>query len=429
MLQVAVSRLAARLPGASIRVFTDDPAELSRHCPGVEPADHAGGALWSAVDALVDPLRRVLPAPAWRVVARAQDRVRRRFPGAYVAALSAKERLRGRDAGPVRAFVDEIRAADFLVACGQGTLSDAGGGSSARLLLDTVAVAVHAGIPAAMLGQGVGPLADPDLLVHAGAILPHVALIGLREERRGWPLLRSLGVSAERIYSTGDDAIEPAYVARQERPGRSLGIHLRIAPLAAHAAARLDAIRTTLRWAAAAYGAPLVPLPISQHAIGANDASTIRRLLAGLDDASDGGAALDTPAKVIAAAGRCRIVVTGAYHAAVFALAQGIPAVCLGSSDYYLHKFDGLLDLFGTGVTVVRLDAPDLAAGLAAAIARAWEQADEFREPLLAAARRQIELGRALYDRVPGLVGRTIPVRPRRRRSDSRATPAAGGVR
>src|SRR5207245_4256855 len=131
-----------------------------------------------------------------------------------------------------------------------------------------------------------------------------------------------------------------------------IGVHLRRAPLAAPDDTLLDCIRPVLRRAAAAHRAPLIPLPISQHRRGANDAVTLHRLLADCDPTGDGGAGCDTPAKVIAAAGRCRIVVSGAYHAAVFALAQGIPVVCLGGSDYYLHKFEGLVDQFGTGCTV-----------------------------------------------------------------------------
>ena len=73
---------------------------------------------------------------------------------------------------------------------------------------------------------------------------------------------------------------------------------------------------------------------------------------------------------------RCRIVVTGAYHAAVFALAQGIPVVCLSNSPYYLAKFQGLEDLFGLGCATVRLSEPDLPARLAAAIERTWNSAE-----------------------------------------------------
>ena len=39
---------------------------------------------------------------------------------------------------------------------------------------------------------------------------------------------------------------------------------------------------------------------------------------------------------------RCRLVIVGSYHAAVFALAQGVSAIGLAGNAYYLQKFEGL---------------------------------------------------------------------------------------
>src|SRR4029077_3795903 len=117
----------------------------------------------------------------------------------------------------------------------------------------------------------------------------------------------------------------------------------------------------------------------------------------------NGGAALDTPSKLIAATGRCRVVVTAAYHAAVFALAQGVPVVGVGSSSYYLRKFEGLAAEFRGGCQVVRTDATGLAADLEAAVAVAWEAAPGTRSALLGSAARQVECGRAAYQRLATL--------------------------
>ncbi len=75
--------------------------------------------------------------------------------------------------------------------------------------------------------------------------------------------------------------------------------------------------------AAADHGAWMTPIPIAHHG-GRMDVDTLRELLAGLGD-TDGGASLETPQLVIERVGECRVVVTGSYHGAVFALAQGIP--------------------------------------------------------------------------------------------------------
>jgi colanic acid/amylovoran biosynthesis protein len=91
---------------------------------------------------------------------------------------------------------------------------------------------------------------------------------------------------------------------------------------------------------------------------------------------------------------RCRTVVTGSYHAAVFALAAGVPVVCLSKSSYYDQKFSGLAALMPAGaVTLVRLsEGTD---GLAPAVASAWELGRAHREAVLACAR---ELGTRSQD-------------------------------
>ena len=89
----------------------------------------------------------------------------------------------------------------------------------------------------------------------------------------------------------------------------------------------------------------------------------------------------------------------GSYHGAVFALAQGIPVVALSASRYYDAKLQGLADLFPGGCIVLSMDAPDLAERLAAAVAAAWDSADERRPALLAAAEQQIAASQRAYER------------------------------
>ena len=50
---------------------------------------------------------------------------------------------------------------------------------------------------------------------------------------------------------------------------------------------------------------------------------------------------LATPDALIAVVADCRVIVTGSYHAAVFGLARGVPAVCLTRLSYYDAKFAG----------------------------------------------------------------------------------------
>ena len=106
------------------------------------------------------------------------------------------------------------------------------------------------------------------------------------------------------------------------------------------------------------------------------------------------------PAQVARRVADCRIVVTGAYHLAVFALSQGIPVVAMTSSRYYDDKFLGLADMFGVGLTLVRLDDASLEHELANGISRSWEQAPSVREELRARARQQIDACREAFARI-----------------------------
>ena len=165
----------------------------------------------------------------------------------------------------------------------------------------------------------------------------------------------------------------------------------------------LSDLRQALTAAALDYCARLIPIPIAHHG-GRMDVDVLRELLKGLGDA-DGGASLDTPQLVIDRIGECRVVVTGSYHGAVFALAQGIPVVALVKSAYYLNKMAGLRDQFGIGCEIVRLDDGAVSERIRAAIDRAWADADGVRAPLLHAAADQIQRGRQAYARLREIVG------------------------
>ncbi len=133
------------------------------------------------------------------------------------------------------------------------------------------------------------------------------------------------------------------------------------------------------------------------------DVDTLRALLPP-EDRVDGGAALDSPQSVIRRIGECRVVVTGSYHGAVFALAQGIPVVALVKSDYYANKMLGVQQQFGVGCEVVRLDDQALPERVEGAIDRAWADAERVRAPLLASARDQIGRSREAYARLREMV-------------------------
>jgi hypothetical protein len=395
MLQAGLARLHRALPGCVPHVLTTDPARLLAYCPDVTPVPTGGREPWAHEGCASAALRGLAPRRVRGALDAAEWSAALRWPGAYARAAL----WRGGRAVPQRArtFLGVLRRMDLVVVAGQGSMGDASAGHAAKVLA-LLGLAQRHGIPTAMLGQGVGPLTDPLLVRRARAVLPAVALIALREGVGGPALLASLGVPAERVRVTGDDAVELAYALRPPALGAALGLNLRVSGNAGVGPEWVGALAGVLgEFARARGGPPLVPLPIAHG--GADDSAVIRAVLdaigtpadaAGAADACD---APDTPQRVIAAAGRCRVVVTGAYHAAVFALSQGTSAVCLSGSPYYDAKFVGLAALWGRGCRVV--PQREGGAALAAALAAAWDEADAHRDALLAAARAQRDAGRA----------------------------------
>ena len=404
MLQVAVARLMDLWPTACVQVLTDSPTDLARYCPGAKPLLRAGCACWVGERVLLGRFHQLLPKWASVRLTALKRTLGLQRPALLEMLIRLRLSIRGRDGRrrDFEVFLEALKNTGLLVVCGSGGFAD-----SCRewnlSILGTMEAAIRRGVPVAMFGQGMGPLNDPMVLSKARHVLPRVSLITLRGSREGQPLLKSLGVAPEAMLTTGDEAVELAFAARAKKPGSAVGINLRVASYAGVKAGATEKVRSVLQEFARRHKAPLLPIPIALHEF-ANDHLTIRRLLAGFDDESDGGLSLDTPLMVIKQTARCRIVITGAYHAAVFALAQGIPVVCLTNSAYYLAKFQGLEDLFGLGCTIVILSEPDLPRTLAAAIERAWNSAEVVRLPLLQSALRQIEGSRDAYQRLQNLI-------------------------
>jgi len=310
---------------------------------------------------------------------------------------------RSADADSVKAFTEALWGADLLLISGAGGFYD--GCQAWNLdMLDLLEAAVQRSMPVVMLGQGFGPVSDPIVLAQAAKVLPRLNFITLRGNRGGHALLRSLRVAESKIQTTGDEAIELAYESRSKERGSALGINLRFGGSASTDNDDVESIRPVLHEFARRHNVPLIGLPIAMHALSRDDL-TIGQLLAGFDGQSDGGSTLDSPLKVIRQAALCRVVVTGAYHAAVFALAQGIPVVGLAKSAYFANKFLGLEDEFGEGCQTILLNEPGLPGRLDRAIEQAWQNADRLRAPLQAAALRQIELSQQSYEGLKDLAG------------------------
>jgi|GEM_PF-870419 len=362
MLVASVQRLRELWPDAELAAVTRAPEALEKLCPGVEPLDaSARNQFLRATAAAPLPLllRELEHAPA-----------------------------------PLRRFGECFDQADLVFVSGAGGFTDAFR-DHALTTLELLDAAQRNAKPTVLVGQGLGPWDDERLRARAEEVLPRARALFLREKRLGEGLLRAWPVDwGERLRITGDDALEMAYRARPQRLGDTLGVNLRLADYSAVPQGAVERLRGELEALATRLGAELLPVPIS-HPPNSSDPAAIAQLI------GDGGAELDAPAAVIEQVGRCRLVVTGSYHAAVFALAQGVPVVGLVASPYYAGKFEGLRDLFGdscTPLTVARAERlGDVAVDL-------WEQAEARRPALLVEAERQIQAGRAAYQALPELI-------------------------
>jgi polysaccharide pyruvyl transferase WcaK-like protein len=404
MLQVAVARLSHLWPDAVIEVVTARPDLLAIYCPHTRPIPVRGRTTWLEDKRLLGGrLYRLWPNPIDGYLSKFDRRIRFRWPLLAYRWISLTSKFaRSRSIKDVATFLQAVLEADLVIVAGGGNLTDVFARYATRLL-DILGLATRYGKVTTMFGQGIGPIQNRLLLAKAKAVLPSLDLIAMREQRAGLPLLKSLGTTPERVVVTGDDAIELAYKARDATFGSGIGVNLRIASYSEVHGDHLEVVRTTLCAAAQRYRARIIPVPISHYA-DQSDPKAIRELLYGYDDASDGGEHLDSPSKVFSQISDCRLVVTGSYHAAVFALAQGIPVVGLVKSPFYIDKFLGLADQFGVGCDVISLDDPRWPEKLSAAIDAAWGSAEHVRPHLLEAARQQIACSRAAYQRVHDLM-------------------------
>jgi len=407
MLQVAVDRLHKLFPAARLEVLTDSPDNLKRFCPAATPLDNKGRALWFSNGVLPRGVGQLLPQFAVEILVSLKKMIRFRFPRLLRTVLMGrlKRQNRTEDAESLMAFTRSLDRADLVLICGAGGFYDGSFGWNMDIL-DLIEAASQRNVPAVMFGQAFGPLTNKAVLKRAAKILPQVKVLTLRGGTGSLELLQSLGLPESKIQTTGDEALELAYSLRSEGCGKALGVNIRFLSSAFTDQDDLERIRPVLHDFARRHNVPLIPLPIAIHR-GTRDDLAIKEVLMGFDAQSDGGATLDTPLKVIKQAGLCRVVVTGAYHAAVFSLAQGIPVVALAKSEYFRQKLMGLEDQFGEGCQTVLLSEPEVPRRLQNALEKAWQNADTLREPLQAIALRQIELSRKSYSGIQDLLARS----------------------
>jgi len=381
MLQACAARLYDEWPGAEIMILTNSPSRLREYCPEAIPVSRAYAQV---------PVIKHLPRP----VRSAAERLSK----ATLLHLGNARPSRKRPAGQPRTVIQAVRAADLVVASGGGYITDKWS-RNAIGVLRVLQLAQHFGKPTAMFGQGLGPITRQALRTRARAVFPHLAVLGLREDQLGEGLALELGAKPAALTTTGDDALS-VIPDKGLADGHALGVNLRVADYAGVDSSDAQAMSSLLLRSAQDLGAPIEALPISRQPAD-SDVAAIDAILAGAEGRGVVSSRdLPTTGALAASAANCRAIVTGSYHAAVFGLAQGVPAVCLTKSAYYDAKFAGLKALFPTACSVLSVAEPDFGTRLTRAVTDAWHLPRSAREAALHSATSQRESGRIAYTRL-----------------------------
>jgi len=373
MLQACVLRLSQQWPDAEIMVIARSAADLVLHCPDAVAVERTAGHIGA----------RLLP---------------RRYQPVWHSSVPYLSGRLGRGRVPrsqARTVLQAARAADVVVAAGGGYLTDTWRWHATGVL-GVLSLAQRLGKPTAMFGQGIGPIRQRLLRLQARAVLPKLAVLGLREGRMGRDLALSIGARPASVTVTGDDALELIETVPASN-GYALGLNLRVTGYSGVDPAIAAAAGDVVAEAAVALDVPILALPVSRHLVGA-DLGAIRDMFPrGYPHADMILRDLATPHDLTAATASCRAIVTGSYHAAVFGLGQGVPAVCLTNSSYYDGKFNGLRALFPDICFVIPFDSLDFAGRLRAAIDQAWHLPAPLRATGRDTATGLRDAGRAAY--------------------------------
>jgi colanic acid/amylovoran biosynthesis protein len=399
MLQVCVTRLREHFPAADIYVLSKRAERLARYVPGTIQVEPGLRDAW---------LPSLVPQNAPSLVAGSQGRpsdeqeVQLEDPFNAAARIASEVERTWQSGSEASEFIGLLGSMDLVVACGGGYLTD-DFQYHACAVLQMMGAASRLGRRFALFGQGIGPVHSPKLLSLLRLVLPQSQVLALREGTDSAAICRSAEVPESSIVVTGDDALGCASDP-PSNAGNALGFSLRIAAYAGISREMAKSV-CELIGKFAANGASLQPIPISFNT-GECDVATASCFFQLPEDVLSEIQISDTPQQAITLVRRCRVVVTGTYHAGVFALSQGIPVVGLAASDYYASKLLGLAAQFGTDPNlIIRLGKPEWEKKLTDAMAICWSAPKAERQRLLAAAHHQVRLSKAAYSKALSGIG------------------------
>ena len=394
MLQVGLARFRSLWPQAEADVIVSAPQRLVQICPWAHAVPPAGRHEFLRVGGVLVGAHRLMPTDSDGALDRAEQYLRAHYPAQVAGLVASYKRLRKKPgADDLVAFADVLVAADAVVVTGGGFVTDSFE-DHGMFVLRLLALAQSMGKPTAMFGQGLGPIASPSLMRLAARVLSRLDLLTLREGRNSLSLLKELGVSLEKVVVTGDDAICLAYSHPMRGLGTRIGLNIRDAVYAQVGIAKMKEVCRAVEELAGALSTKVVVIEISER----DDRPEPIQGMADYVEPSHGSGASDLN-QVLDRIAACQTIVTCSYHAAVFALAMGIPVVAMYSSVYYQHKLHGVADQFGSGCIVLDMNATTFVPDLVAAVQELWNMDQASRDALRRRAKEQTELSRSAYER------------------------------
>jgi polysaccharide pyruvyl transferase WcaK-like protein len=392
MLTVASARVAAWGGSSDVRVITSEPDLVIPMGVTGQPVDLRGKELFthrsSHAAALGAALGGVRPIP---VVTNARTVLKHGPSG-----LSAR-----------CAFERHAETCDALVIAGGGYLNDHFP-HHALSVLDLADWFLERGRPVGLFSQGLGPVRNRELRSTLRRVAAAATVVGLREPRFGQEILQELGVAGPHIRVTGDDAVELGLQEWTRNPSRGdrVGLNIRVVAYSGMDESTARGVMTGIASAAQSLGRPIQPTPISWQPAD-DDTGAIAECLELPRPVLDEVRSPMPSLGVIRLIARCSVVVTGSYHAAVFALSMGIPTLAVSTSEYYDTKFGGLIEQFGPdGIRVVRPDTVTPPSAATRILAEILDAAPGLAPALRARAEEQVARSQSLYQHMESVLFR-----------------------
>lgn len=395
MLTATIFRIKKMAPDSKVFVFTTEPERLKDIDSDIKPIDIKGRNDWLRTWNLFGGLHKVFPRCCISFLKRIELYLKATFPSLTAKFIMYRMHSRNYDCEDMQDFLSLMMDVDITMASGGGFINDEFS-THAKNVLNTIYFAQKLKIKTAMIGQGVGPVTNLELISICRKVFPKLVFLGLRESVYSYDTVLSLGAMPANVEVTGDDAVKLAYDKKPNNIGTKVGFNLRLAKYSNLNLSAVKDMRSQLDVITESLQVELMPIAISIHDED-SDQKTLTKFLGYDIDISQ----FDSVNSVINNIGDCKIVITGSYHAGVFALSQGIPVICIVASDYYKQKFEGLMNQFGSEFCkVVYVDKIDQLKSLSKMALTLIESSGKNREKLYATSEKQIILSDKLMQKL-----------------------------